>query len=101
MKLIFEGQAIVERASDGVKFVGRYEDPHGEERYVICRVSREALIARCQLFNPTPDTLLAAYQSVRTEIHHLASMQYSGGSERPVVTGEDFVRLKRRGNAAA
>jgi hypothetical protein len=101
MRLIFEGQAIVERASDGVKFVGRYEDPHGGEQYVICRVSREALIARCQLFNPTPEALLAAYQAVRTEIHLLASVQYSGGIERPLIGPEDFARLKQRGSAAA
>jgi hypothetical protein len=101
MRLIFEGQAIVERASDGVKFVGRYEDPHAGDQYVICRVSREALVARCQLFNPSPDALLAADQSVRTEVHLLASVQYSGGIERPLIGVEEFARLKQRSDAAA
>ena len=101
MKLLFEGQAIVEQAFDGVKFVGRYVDPHGQDRYVMCRVERGALIARCGLSDPTPDDLLAAYQSVSVEINHLASVQYSGGVERPLITAQDLAGRNQQGSAAA
>ena len=99
MKLIFEGQAIVERAFEGVKFVGRYVECNGREKYVICRVSREALEHLFNLTKPTPEELLAAYKSASADVNRLASAQFAGGIERPLVTAQDLIRDRQ--NAAA
>jgi hypothetical protein len=101
MRLIFEGQAIVERGFDGVKFVGRYVvEASREERYIICRITREALERRSGLTEATPEELLAAYQSASEEINSLASAQFSGSIERPLLAAEDLVR-DSLGTAAA
>ena len=92
MKLIFEGQAIVERSFDGVKFVGWYRDDDKQSQFVICRVTRDALETRCRLSGASNDDLLSAYQSVRDEVDRLASAQFSGGIERPLITRDDLVR---------
>ena len=90
MRLNFDGQAIVEKGFDGVKFVGRYSDLDGRDQYVLCRVTRDAVEKLCGLATASPDQLLAAYQSVSADINRLASAQSSGGTERPLITGRDI-----------
>ena len=88
MRLKFEGQAIID-ATGSIRFAGQY-DEGGHPRIVICRVDREALIARCHLMEPTPEQLLAAYRSISEEINRLASAQFDGGIPKPVVTRADL-----------
>jgi hypothetical protein len=90
VKLIFDGQAIVEKGFDGVKFVGHYSDPDGRDQFVLCRVTRSAVEKCCPLPTASPDQLLAAYQSISAEIIRLALAQYVGGTERPLITERDI-----------
>ena len=90
MRLIFEGQAITDVTGD-VRFAGQYDDA-GQPLIVICRVKKEALIARCQLVDPTPAELLAAYRSVSSEVNMLAAAQYAGGIIKPIVALSDLAK---------
>ena len=94
MKLSFEGQAVVENDSGGVKFVGRYSGPDGRERYVICRVERRALEIEGLLNDPAANDLLAAYRALGNDIHRVAAAQFAGGIERPIVTLFDLKRVE-------
>jgi hypothetical protein len=90
MRLLFEGQATTEATGD-VRFAGQHDDA-GQRRVVICRVNKEALIARCKLANPTPAELLAAYRSVSSEVNMLAAAQYAGGIMKPIVALSDLAK---------
>jgi len=90
MRLLFEGQATTDATGD-VRFAGQYDDA-GQRRIVICRVKKEALIARCQLVDPNPAELLAAYRSVSSEVNLLAAAQYAGGIMKPIVAMSDLVK---------
>jgi hypothetical protein len=95
MQLIFEGHSIVERSFDSVKFVGRYCDEHGRDRYVACHVSREALERLVGEPVLTAETLLGVYRSNSAQINRIASAQYSGGIGRPLVRAQDLLQLGR------
>jgi hypothetical protein len=79
MQLIFEGHSTIERGFDGVKFVGCCRESQDRDRYIPCRVTREALE---QLLMHTLDNsaqaLLDAYQSKSEIINRIASAQFSG-----------------------
>ena len=96
MQLIFEGHSTIERGFDGVKFVGCCRESHDRDRYIPCRVTREALE---QLLMHTLDNsaqaLLDAYQSKSEIINRIASAQFSGGVDRPVVTAQDIAQFGR------
>jgi hypothetical protein len=93
MRLLFEGHSIVDRGSRGVRFVGRCCEPGDRDRYVTCHVTREAL----EIFAPkqeiSSDALLQAYLANSARINLIASAQYSGGIERPLVTAQDILQL--------
>ena len=101
MRLNFDGQAIVEKGFDGVKFVGRYSNPDGRDQYVLCRVTRDAVEKLCGLPAASPDQLLAAYQSVSADVNRLASAQYTGGTERPLITAQEIYTRGGTGVVAA
>jgi hypothetical protein len=63
MRLVFEGQAIGKTQSGGVNFAGRYVDPDGHTRDVLCRVTGEALGILVGFRSPSPNDLLDAYQT--------------------------------------
>ena len=90
MRLIFEGQAIADISGD-IRFVGQHDDG-GQPRIVICLIKREALIARCQLIDPNPAELLAAYRSVSNEVNMLAAAQYAGGITKPIIDSSDLTK---------
>jgi hypothetical protein len=91
MRLLFEGQATTDATGD-VRFAGQHDDA-GRRRIVICRVNKEALIARCRLVDPTPAELLAAYRSVSSEVNMLAAAQYAGGVMKPIVALSDLAKI--------
>jgi hypothetical protein len=91
MLLNFEGQAIID-AAGGVRFVGQY-DAGGQIKIVICRIEREALLARCGLRNPTAEDLLNAYRSISVAVNRLAAAQFAGGIEKPIITAADLNRV--------
>ncbi len=94
-RLTFEGQAIVEVSGGCVRFAGQYTDPQGNLKTVICRVERDALIARCNLSESfAPSQLLDAYHNVSGEVNALASAQFYGGEVKPRVTKEDIMRVR-------
>ena len=95
MKLIFEGHAVIERGFDGVKFVGCSRDVQHRDRYVPCRVTRDALALLLCKLDGSPQSLLDAYQSKCEIINRIASAQFSGGVDRPVVTAEDIAQFGR------
>jgi hypothetical protein len=99
MRLIFEGHSTVERGFDGVKFVGCCREPQDIDRYVPCRVTREALeLLQAFKLDESPQSLLSAYQAKSDIINRIASAQFSGGVDRPVVTAQDVTQFAR--NAA-
>ena len=91
MALTFDSIAVFDPASQGVKFAGRHVDPAGAERFVICLVSAEALRARFQLENPSPDQLLAAYSEIKNDIHRVAARRFAAGEKRPSISAEDLI----------
>jgi hypothetical protein len=92
MRLVFEGQAIVETRSGGVNFAGQYVDPDGRTRDVLCRVTGEALGILAGLRSPTPNDLLDAYHQHSEKLNQLASVQYSAGIADPYITTLDIPR---------
>jgi len=99
MQLIFEGHSTTERGFDGVKFVGRCRERQEHDRYVPCRVTREALELLLTLkLDDSPQSLLNAYQEKSEIINRIASAQFSGGVDRPLVNAQDVAQFGR--NAA-
>ena len=99
MQLIFEGHSTIERGFDGVKFVGCCRETHEHDRYVPCRVTRDALefLSTCKL-DDSSQSLLNAYQANSEIINRIASAQFSGGVDRPLVNAQDVTQFGR--NAA-
>jgi hypothetical protein len=96
MKLIFEGHSTIERGFEGVKFVGCCREAQDRERYVPCRVTREALeLLLMHTIDGSEQALLNAYQSKSETINRIASAQFSGGVDRPVVTAQDVAQFGR------
>jgi len=96
MQLIFEGHSTIERGFDGIKFVGCCREPQDRDRYVPCRVTREALeLLLMHTLDDSPQALLNAYQSKSEIINRIASAQFSGGVDRPVVTAQDIAQFGR------
>ena len=96
MKLIFEGHSTIERGFDGVKFVGCCQEPQDRDRYVPCRVTREALeLLIMHPLDGSGQALLNAYLSKSEIINRIASAQFSGGVDRPVVTAQDIAQFGR------
>lgn len=90
MFLQFEGQAQLDRNNSGVMFAGRYLNEKGSERIVICRVTSEALAAKCGEKSLSPDRLLDAYRAFAGEINRIASALFEGGDIKPIVTASDI-----------
>jgi hypothetical protein len=95
MKLTFEGHSTIERGFDGVKFVGCCRESQDRDRYVPCRVTREALELLLFKLDGSEQSLLSAYQSKSEIINRIASAQFSGGVDRPVVTAQDVAQFGR------
>jgi hypothetical protein len=96
MKLIFEGHSTIERGFEGVKFVGCCREPQDRDRYVPCRVTKDALeLLLMHTLDGSAETLLNAYQSKSEIINRIASAQFSGGVDRPVVTAQDIAQFGR------
>lgn len=96
MKLIFEGHSTIERGFDGVKFVGCCREPQARDRYIPCRVTREALELLIEhALDSSAQALLNAYLSKSEIINRIASAQFSGGVDRPVVTVQDIAQFGR------
>jgi hypothetical protein len=96
MKLIFEGHSTIERGFDGVKFVGCCRDPQDRDRYIPCRVTREALeLVLVHTLDGSAQALLDAYQAKSEIINRIASAQFSGGVDRPLVTAQDIAQFGR------
>jgi len=95
MKLIFEGHSTIERGFDGVKFVGCCRETQDRDRYVPCRVTKEALELLAFKLDDSAQSLLSAYRSNSEVINRIASAQFSGGVERPVVTAQDIAQFGR------
>ena len=96
MKLIFEGHSTIERGFEGVKFVGCGREPQDRNRYVPCRVTKDALeLLLMHTLDGSAETLLNAYQSKSEIINRIASAQFSGGVDRPVVTAQDIAQFGR------
>jgi hypothetical protein len=96
MKLIFEGHSTIERGFDGVKFVGCCREPQERDRYVPCRVTREALeLLMMHALDGSAQALLNAYLAKSEIINRIASAQFSGGVDRPVVTAQDIAQFGR------
>jgi len=91
LALTFDSIAVFDPVSQGVKFAGRHVDPTGTERFVICLVSGEALRARFQLEDPSPDQLLAAYSEIKNDIHRMAARRFATGEKRPSISAEDLL----------
>jgi hypothetical protein len=85
MKVIFDSVAVVDERSEAVRFAGRYMDPHKGERHAIIRVSGEALARYCNVSDPTPETLLAGYGSIRDRIDEVARRKVIAGEVRPTI----------------
>jgi hypothetical protein len=96
MKLIFEGHSTIERGFEGVKFVGCCREPQDRDRYVPCRVTKDALeLLLMHTLDGSAETLLNAYQSKSEIINRIASAQFSGGVDRPVVTAQEIAQFGR------
>ena len=96
MKLIFEGHSTIERGFDGVKFVGCCREPQDRDRYIPCRVTREALeLLLMHALESSAQALLDAYQAQSEVINRIASAQFSGGVDRPLVTAQDVAQFGR------
>jgi len=96
MKLVFEGHSTIERGFEGVKFVGCCREPQDRDRYVPCRVTKEALeLLLLHTLDGSAQALLDAYQSNSEIINRIASAQFSGGVDRPVVTAQDIAQFGR------
>jgi|SRR6185437_15724083 hypothetical protein len=95
MKLIFEGHSTIERGFDGVKFVGCCREPQDQDRYVPCRVTKEALELLALKLDGSAQSLLNAYRSNSEIVNRIASAQFSGGVERPLVTAQDIAQFGR------
>jgi hypothetical protein len=96
MKLIFEGHSTIERGFEGVKFVGCGREPQDRDRYVPCRVTKDALeLLLMHTLDGSAETLLNAYQSKSEIINRIASAQFSGGVDRLVVTAQDIAQFGR------
>jgi hypothetical protein len=96
MKLIFEGHSTIERGFEAVKFVGCCREPQDRDRYVPCRVTKDALeLLLMHTLDGSAETLLNAYQSKSEIINRIASAQFSGGVDRPVVTAQDIAQFGR------
>ena len=96
MKLIFEGHSTIERGFEGVKFVGCGREPQDRNRYVPCRVTKDALeLLLMHTLDGSAEPLLNAYQSKSEIINRIASAQFSGGVDRPVVTAQDIAQFGR------
>jgi hypothetical protein len=91
LALTFDSIAVFDPASQGIKFAGRHVDPTGAERFVICLVSSEALRARFQLEDPSPEQLLAAYSEIKNDIHRAAAKQFAAGEKRPSISAQDLL----------
>jgi hypothetical protein len=95
MKLIFEGHSTIERGFDGVKFVGCCRETQDRDRYIPCRVTKEALELLAFELEDSAQSLLNAYRSNSEIINRIASAQFSGGVERPLVTAQDIAQFGR------
>ena len=96
MQLIFEGHSTIERGFDGVKFVGCCRESQDRDRYVPCRVTREALeLLIMHSLEDSAQALLNAYLAKSEIINRIASAQFSGGVDRPVVTAQDIAQFGR------
>ena len=96
MKLVFEGHSTIERGFEGVTFVGCCREPQDRDRYVPCRVTKEALeLLLLHTLDGSAQALLDAYQSKSEIINRIASAQFSGGVDRPVVTAQDIAQFGR------
>jgi hypothetical protein len=94
MRLIFEGHSTIERGFDGVKFVGCCRESPDQDRYIPCRVTREALEFLLTVkLDDSAQSLLNGYQAQSEIINRIASAQFSGGVDRPVVTAHDVTQF--------
>jgi hypothetical protein len=89
--LEFEGQAQVDERKGGVMFAGRYFASNGTERIVICRVTREALAAKCGVTEMVSSDQLNCYRIYADEINRRASAKFEGGDVRPLVEMADLI----------
>ena len=96
MKLVFEGHSTIERGFEGVKFVGCCREPQDRDRYVPCRVTKEALESLVlHTLDGSAQALQNANQSKSEIINRIASAQFSGGVDRPMVTAQDIAQFGR------
>ena len=92
MKINFDCRPFYEPSMEVVKFVGRHQDAQGQDQFVLCRVSREALEHLGQANTSDPDNLIEIFYSTKSKIYAIATAQYAVGTKRPLVTKEDVLK---------
>lgn len=92
MNLMFDSIAVFDEKADAVKFAGRYVNGQGFERFIICRVTREFLLARCDIAEASGEHVLELYWSIRSEVNALATRQFAQGEIKPFTGLQHFMR---------
>ena len=93
MKVTFDSVAVFDEKSRAVRFAGRYLGQRKTERFMICRVSPEALAKLCNVPEPTPEAMIEAYASNRDSINDIAIRKLIAGEHRPVIGLDDLLTL--------
>jgi hypothetical protein len=93
---MFDPIAAYDEKAGAVKFAGWFPDKRGLERFIICRVTREFLVARCNIEEATDERLLAAYVSIRDELNGIAARQFAAGDQKPHISLHHFMRGHNR-----
>lgn len=101
MNIMFDSIAVFDEKADAVKFAGRYVNAQGIERFIICRVSRDFLLARCDMAEASGERLLDLYWSIRAEVNALATQQFAGGDTKPIIGLQHFMREHKDGGSGA
>ena len=92
MKLNFDCRPFYEPSMEVVKFVGRYQNLQGQDQFVLCRVTREALELLGAVSTTSPDVLIEVFNSVQDKIYPIATAQHAVGVKRPLVTKDDILK---------